>query len=493
VELLNFLSRIVAKRIVTLVAVVAVVPVWIPTYFPATDLPQHAAQIGMLANLHAPTFPTPDLFRSNWFTPYLLGYGILYLLRMIFGLLVAFRIVISGSLLLFVLASAQFIRAMDGDERLALLAIPTLYGGVTMWGFLNFLVAAPVGLYFLVQYLRFLCGPTWLRGFAIAVLFMFLFFSHILICAFFGVLAIAMGLFDVGALSFASKILPLLPPIPCGIVWLLRSLGHPGVARSSIEFHSIHERLAMAVSFTFGWEDKRAAVLGLLFLLLPLLGYRFRRHVRFWIPFGMTSAAVLFLPYGAMGTAFIFPRFSLFLFSTYAVALSPRQRTRARAALAAIAVVAICWSLWEGHRMDRFETESAGFSTVLSAMEPNQTCLAVPLVRNSDYAYGLPYMHFASWYAGLKDGVVWPTFARTHIQLIVLKPDIPVAANLPWRWEWAPLSFSSKTIVQHFRYIIVSSPEDKSGFIFKEVEPAPILRVHKGLWWLYENPAPSGI
>ncbi len=136
--------------------------------------------------------------------------------------------------------------------------------------------------------------------------------------------------------------------------------------------------------------------------------------------------------------------------------------------------------------MWRFQKESQGFTEVLSRMEPNVQVLSVPFVRTSPYAYGLPYIHFPAWYSGLKGGTVSPNFARTHVQLVVFKDDVPYEISLPWEWEWGPAPFITSKLVRRYRYVVVESKSD-TGYIFQKVRPQPVLRAHSGMWWLYEN------
>src|SRR5208282_118074 len=60
--------------ILVIASVLATIPVWIASYPPMSDLPQHAAQVALLRNLHDPNFHFAGLFELNWFTPYLFGY-----------------------------------------------------------------------------------------------------------------------------------------------------------------------------------------------------------------------------------------------------------------------------------------------------------------------------------------------------------------------------------------------------------------------------------
>src|SRR5262249_12558452 len=127
-------------------SLLATIPVWIPTFPPMTDLPQHGAQIALLREMLQPGFAFASYFSLNWFTPYLFGYLLVYVLVPIPGMVAACKLVISLALMALPLSTALVMTETGTDRRWALLAIPAMYGFSYQWGFLNFLVAAPIGL-----------------------------------------------------------------------------------------------------------------------------------------------------------------------------------------------------------------------------------------------------------------------------------------------------------------------------------------------------------
>jgi hypothetical protein len=66
------------SRLYGFALVLSIVPLWLTHYLPMVDLPGHAALMTSLRELAQgnPLFTAE--FQSNWFTPYLLGYGLLY-------------------------------------------------------------------------------------------------------------------------------------------------------------------------------------------------------------------------------------------------------------------------------------------------------------------------------------------------------------------------------------------------------------------------------
>src|SRR5689334_1021209 len=68
------------RRLFWVVLVLSAAPLWFGQYLPAVDLAQHAAQVAALKQVLAGNEMFTSLFEINWFTPYLLGYLLLYAL-----------------------------------------------------------------------------------------------------------------------------------------------------------------------------------------------------------------------------------------------------------------------------------------------------------------------------------------------------------------------------------------------------------------------------
>jgi hypothetical protein len=203
-------------------------PVWLPEFPPMVDLPQHAAQVALLINLCDPAFPFADYFRVNLFTPYLFGYSMIAALAYPFGIVVACKAVVALALAAFPLATRFFLREAGGEPYWAWLSIPALYGFAYQWGFLNFLVAAPLGLVFLGLVWRQDSRPTWQSSSIMAIAMNLLFFSHALIFAFFVSIAALYWLGSVKSIrELGMRSWPVLTVMPMAIVWVAISRAHP--------------------------------------------------------------------------------------------------------------------------------------------------------------------------------------------------------------------------------------------------------------------------
>ena len=92
------------------------------------------------------------------------------------------------------------------------------------WGFLNFLVAAPIGLVFVWLTLRQARQATTGGAITLAITVVVLFFCHALICLFFGFIAGCILLASGTSIRNAiARVLPLTAVIPVVLFWTLRT------------------------------------------------------------------------------------------------------------------------------------------------------------------------------------------------------------------------------------------------------------------------------
>ncbi len=165
------------------------VTLWTVRYLPMVDLPQHAAQIYLWQHYDDPTQGLAQDYVLNWFTPYLGGYTLVRLAACVLPILQAIKLVVTLAVLAFPLSLHRLLRETGGDRWWSLLGYPMAFGFSFYWGFLNYLVALPVGMLFLVAALGFAREPTWRRGGAFAAIGVLLCLCHVLVFAVVGAAA----------------------------------------------------------------------------------------------------------------------------------------------------------------------------------------------------------------------------------------------------------------------------------------------------------------
>jgi hypothetical protein len=492
-------------------SVLAIVPLWVPFHPPMTDIPQHAAQVALLRNLQDPSFGFAGLFRVVWFTPYLVGYALVYALTPFLGIVSACKLVVSLALLAIPLSTALVLGEVGSSKHWALLTVPALYGFSYQWGFLNYLVAAPLGMLLLWLTMRHVHRPSARRCVWLAVLANLLFFCHALVCAFFLAIAGCYIYFELERNRFLvtlQRAAPLLTVLGVASIWTLGSLASP-VAQSVrwdlgwFDTNDVYYgRLAIwANSMSPGWgrltgffprlfgllPGPICTLWGVLVFSLPLVaGQKFSRRMTRWIPFVLCAVALLLVPSYCFGTAFVYQRLTVFALPFYLLALTdaPRARSTSPVPVALLAVVSIAVNLWQ---TTRYEAQARGFDEVLRTMEPGERALSLVFDRDADGWIAPLFLHYPSWYSAEKAGIVDPSFADFGL-VVLYRPEARPKATVADGFEWKPWTFQWQAFdASRYRYVVVHASTDLAQLLSRGA-PCPVrLLVERNRWWLYET------
>lgn len=506
--------------IVAIVSVLATIPVWLPEFPPMTDLPQHAAQVVMLRVIAHHAFPYRQLFQINWFTPYLVGYLLVYALTGVLGIVAACKLVVALAIAGIPIATAVLILETDGDPLWALLAVPAMYGFDYQWGFLNFLVAVPLGLLFLALVFRVTDAPSRRGWIAIAVAINALFFCHAMIALACGAAAgIIILLRAPNAHSRLIRLLPLASVIPVMVVWGSLTSEHPdaqqpvgwdlGWLRSTDDYYSWQASWAQD---GFGW-GRLAGILprvlgghpsagvyafgGLLMVLPFLFRAKPRRDAASWAPLGVCAAILFLAPSSTFGAYYIAERFAVFVLPFYALVIdgapdtagaNVRRRTISMvpATFGMVAMLAVWMTSVVSHTR-LYEREADGFSQVLSRMQPGERVMSFPFERDSAASITPLFLHYPAWYAALAGGVVDPSLAVHHVELVRYRSDAEIGMRF-WGFEFRPENFDWDYFgAPLFRYFVARDGSNPAPHMFEEVPCVPHLIAHANHWWVYEN------
>lgn len=499
-------------------SLIATLPVWIPAYPPMTDLPQHAAQVTLLQQLQDPHFTLGSQFDVNWFTPYLVGYIPIYLLSQYFGIVLACKIVVACSLAAFPLCTALVMSETGNDKYWALLSIPAMYGFSYYWGFLNFIVAAPIGILFFWTVIRSVRSERRHSAWLPVLLLNLLFFSHALICAFFLAISVGYIFCEIRPLrKAAAKILPFVSVLPMALLWIAKTNSHPVAHRPirwdlgwlnttdpyyrflaewSNPLHPGWGRISGFVPRLLGVEPHLAYVFvaAALFGLPLLAGARLTRRLSLWVPLLVTTAIMLFVPTIAYGTDFVFQRFTLFTLPFFLIALDPPEVptrwVKERVLLRVAAPILV--TIWIGVlclRAVAYDHAAQGFSSMLTHMQPYQRVLSLDFVRDTEFTISPSFLQYGAWYSAERRGVVDPSNAFWHVELVRYKLErVPKVRELDF--EWNPGEFSwDKYDAAMYRYFIVSNLSDDGKRLFSEAKCPVRLIYSSNIWFLYEQDA----
>ena len=490
---------------------------WVSPHPPMIDLPQHAGQVALLRDIVLGQSPWADRFRLNFLTPYVLGYGLALPLSMVMPVAAALKLLLSLGYVAFVLLSVKLRQHYQADARLDWLFLPGFFGFAYAWGFFTFLLAAGVGLGFILLSARTAEHRTHARSVGLLATGLAMLASHGLVFVF------AWGVGVLQVLASTRRLRPLLLGLWPYAVLLLAALAYFWIGR---QVHTgLEGNMDNATQWGWGWERRRVLLYaagaggqensGLVFLpafaamaAAPwIMGLRVGwRRKSVWVPFVCVVVLLLVVPHVALTTAFLYQRFALFLLPAYAwlfaaqVVSAGRQAStgrtptrsssyRSKAGVALLVVTA--WVVLGVHTISawRFARESADFDEISRVLEPGQRAIGLIFDRGSAAVnHKIIYIHHAAWYQAEKQGLIDFNFAWLPPQIVRFRPD-RLPAVLPL-FEWKPEAFDWRI---HrgvdYRYFLIRHDAPVPASLFDGAECEPHLLVAKGKWTVYERRA----
>ena len=508
---------------VTVISAIATIPVWLPVFPPMVDLPQHAAQVAMLRELSRPGFPYRDLFEVNWFTPYLFGYVLVDGLSALIGIVAACKLVVAISVAGLPIATAVLLAETGGDSVWALLAVPAMYGFNYQWGFLNFLVAIPLGLLFLALVFRVSRAPSRAGWIQIGLAINALFFCHAMVaiaCGAAAALVIVVRSRGLNPRSVWWRLVSVASVAPLMVTWGALTSEHPdarqpmgwdlGWLRSTDDYYSSTAswahgglgwgRLAGILPRAFGAHPSAALYgFGALLVLVPFLGgARLRRDVACWMPLAVCAGILFLAPSSTFGAYYIAERFAVFVLPFYGLVLAGTtgssginlpERTVPRIPVhAALVLMLGVWMTAAVSRTVVYEHEATGFTQVLAHLQPGERVMSFPFERDSAVSIAPVFLHYPAWYGALRGGLVDPSLAVHHVELVRYTEDAVIGLRF-WGFEFAPENFDWDYFgAPLFRYFVAREATNPAPHMFEDVPCVPHLIAHADHWWAYENP-----
>ena len=464
---------------------------WIAPRPPMGDLPQHAAQVAMLRDLLHGGSRWSELVEINWRTPYLVGCAFATALSFVMPIMTALKTLLTISFFAFAFAGALLRKELGADERLDWLWLPGFFGLSFDYGFLTYLVAAPVGLVFLRQAVRAARAPDWREAARVVLAGVLLFFSHGLVFVFALAVAIAMLALrrELSLRSLAPYAILVLVAVAA---FVDARIHHPllagGAARTDFEWdkpggwHRSFAFLAYVVTSTP--RDLVFVPVVLAMLVAPLaLRDRPSRDRAALAPLAVVVLVWLFAPSEIAKTTYLYQRFALFLLPAWALAFSAKDVPRVRGEIVQGVLAIACLVFFGGIavRERRFARESAPFESVLAATEPGQRALAVILDARSDATkHAWAYHAWPVWYQVDRDGFVDFNFAALPPEMVrfregaapQLAADVDVTSH-----DWRALDKAP------YRYFFVRHEAPVPEALF----PCATLVRSEGDWSLFER------
>ena len=503
------------------VSLLALLPLWLPSFPPMADLPQHAAQVALFRDLWSGSSRWADLLAIKWFTPYILGYALTIGLAEVFGVVVACKLMISAAMLSTLWCIRHLLRWTGSDPALTWWCFFGLYGFAYQWGLISFMLAVPAGLYFIRVLAWHEAVPDVRRGAVLAGYLVGVFFCHALVLAF--CLAVA-AVFWMGALPWRggaglaltwvwARLWPLLGVMGLASLWLTRSSGHASVSVPigwDLGWWQTTEAYYSSASWAFvhsaGWgrvsglfprvlglrSESLANVFGVLLLATPLLaGYRVAWQRSRLSPLVALVLCLLLVPSFVFGTAFVFQRYAVFFLPLLVFVFGGDRVDSARCArqrfvVCLVAIGALAWVAWFSARAMFFERETQAFRQVTEPVPRDSRVLSLVFSVEDGDSIAPTLLHFPTWLSATRGSLVDAGFTGTHIQLVAYRPGRLPTASVVEHFEWRPDSFNWRRHQgDRYDHFVVRSRDDVSPLLFRDAPCAPRLVSAHADWWLY--------
>jgi len=460
--------------------------IWSVRYLPMVDLPQHAAQLGAFLDRFDPAYPFREVFRVRWFTPYWGSYGVVLFFTLFLPLRLAIHAALSVAIVGLPLAVRRLLGVTGSDRWLSLLAFPLSFGFAFQFGLLNFVMAAPLGVLFVAEAIRFHRSPTRRRGLILGLFATALFFSHLLLLAF---CLLVGGFLSLTHIPRWRRVLatgvPLLFPLPLVALWLWMA----GSGTAHGDFPDLWAWGWVRPAFWFGFMSLSprfgtGQIYGLVVSTLPLLlGFRPSRDTLRWAPFGAVLLVFAAAPSSILNVGLIYPRFNLFFAPFLHAALDPGPRARKRLIPALVLLVVLPWLGVINLANRAFDAECAELDGVLELMEPQRQAVGLVFSRHSRTYPMVPHMStLGAWYMAEKQGIYDSSFASLSFAILPYREPIHGAGGRRYVHQEQSFDWESH---RTYDYVLVATDGDPSPLMVNAPESCR-LAGRSGRWWLYD-------
>lgn len=473
-------------------ALLTVLPILLVQFPPMVDLPQHIAAIASIDSMLRQSYPFAELFELKWITPYWAGYLLVWLFSLGFGYVWASKIVVALAILAYIYACRSLRQYLRLAPTLDWLLLPVPFGFAYYWGFMNFLIALPLGVItirFYLQYLKGNCHWIW-----IILLLNLLFFAHLLVTFF--IIGVC-GLFtlrrDQHWKNFLREVLPLTSIIPVFIAWFLINLAPSsrGAGPWEMGLHRITQLIPNIFSLPVNWTN---IVVGAGLMSVPfLLGGRLNKTIAGIGPFIFYVLFMLLAPNYLLGNFFTYNRFNslgliLYLMCfTFETEKSHERFPKLQPVLAAVVPIVACLmvlGIAVNHR--GYNTEAKAFDDIVKEMQPEKRALSLIANRNSAFVSTPVYLHYPLWYQAMKNGLVDFNFAYWPGLNFTYKADTrPIAGD---SFVWHPEAFDwTHYNADEYDYFVVKADPEFTNAVMGRYADRLILVAKVEDWWLFAN------
>ena len=452
---------------------------------PMVDLPQHAAQLAILLHSDNPIFHA-DQFVLNYRTPYWLSYLIVVALAPICSLTIALKLTIWFSVVGQVVGLRWLCQRLGHDPWLGLLGLPLALGYNFLFGFLSYIVAAPLVLFVLAFGTAYRERPKLRDGILLTLLLLLVLLAHgiayaqALICL--GIMLLT------GKGSLLARWFPLGVSVVVGWAWLFLGIEHPNLGADIWNASLDRFRALPGFLLGSGAGDIAATVVGVLLLVATFLGTRGRfRGISLVLPLLSMLGGYAAFPAMYHGYGPLWPRFAWLVVPTLLLALQPlNTEARVRRTLTRWGTFGIAagWLVLFVYRLQKFEDETKPLHEVIATMPADLRIRPIVFEPQTVVFPSLPAInHLPAYYSVIKGGFQGYSFAMYPSSPIRYRPS--VVPLMGGGMEWTPDTFQAKSEGANYDCFLVHSRKDRTLALFGELASRVVLRARAGNWWNY--------
>lgn len=487
--------------------------IWIAPHLPLVDYPQHVAQLTLLKDLLLGEGTWSEIVTINYYTPNLLTYLLGLSLSTVFSVSIAFKILISISYLAFIAVCIQFRKHSQLDHRLDWAFLLPFFGYAYKWGFITFIISAPVALLFILLTEKYIKEPSFKAGAMIFFVGLLLLEMHGLMFLFsFGVSSLLVITQVRHIQRLMTAYIPYLVLILIFIVIFLlnsafnREMGMPAytLQGASVEWGYDIKRVvhAFANTVTRSIKNFPASVYiltAMITFMLPwLLGLKpDMKNKPAILFFALVCLTLLFVPHHFLGTNLIHERYALllipsyiFLFSSKTIKNTPHKQTThaalGKAAHVAIIIAVLCSLSLQTYSNFLFKQESQAIDRMLDKLDAKQKLFYIIADDYSESNYHNVYLHYPLWYQVNKGGFVEGNTVLGNFASLAPFPVRYKPTLLPEKAE-LNLTHAVNINLSQYRYLVVRS---KAGepltSLFNEYICTPQLIDSNDQWQIYD-------
>ncbi len=469
----------------------ALVPLVVTSFPPASDLPQLLSQVPLLEetlkNPDGPTF-------VQWAAPNTLVYLVIYGFWQVLPPELVGRVVLAFILALWILAVHVLAAKRGRRPEPAIIASLLVFNQAFYWGFLSFLIGFPVFVLWFVLTAENPGKDKPVRLALMALTSYLLYSSHALWFAAAALWLVVAGVvrrLPPGRLLIRASTL-----VPCAVpalLWYPRLAGLRATSGFDVAAHwpaSFFDRFSLTWFRDAAFGGLHGPAETLVFLLIyAWLGFSLwqnRGRLKGAVDGNLLAAGMLFVaaavfgPEKYMNTIFFASRWLPCGTAFLLLALPPpfeKSRVAKKAPYAVAAafclVTAVMWSRYE-------RTELSGLRTSLERIEPGTKILGLDLEKRSVYIKGRPFFQLFAYAQAFKGSELNFSFAEHGSGLVTYRRrrEIPWTRDLEWYAE-----LIQPTDYRHFDYVLVNGAEDIQGYFLRIPELARLTA--EGRWQLY--------